>query len=150
MSRIKFTTETMSPRFSETVLGELDTRFSRTQAEIAPTEGDLSFGLVLIRNANGTYAPYAVSKAQTQSEENAGESQTEAKPDGEACAVLLSPVQASDETQTALILRGFAILNSANILFDKSVTDKKSAFSQLEKHNFIIENIPEAQNGFIE
>lgn len=146
MSRIKFTTETMSPRFSETVLGELDTRFSRTQAEMAPTEGDLPFGLALMKNTDGSYSPLSATAAPAAE----GEEQQAPKPNGEACAILLSSVSASKEKQTALILRGFAILNSANIMFDKSVTDKKTAFSQLEKHNFIIENIPEAQNGFIE
>ena len=141
MAKIKYSTETLFPRFSETVLAELDPRFSRTVATLAPSEKPLPFGLVLTKNKDGQYAPFSVSGVSSQSD-----GETETKAENEACAVLIAPLDASKDSQTGLILRGYAILNGENLVFDESVSDKKAAFSQLEKATFIIETIAEAED----
>lgn len=142
MSKIKYSTETLGPRFSETVIAELDPRFSRKTIQLAATTGALPFGMVLMKKADGAYAPLSETPASGE-----GDSSTPAKLDGEACAILLSPVQAKAETQSALVLRGHAIVNIANLAWDSSVTDKSAALVQLEKCGFIFENIEEAENG---
>lgn len=142
MSRIRYSTETLAPRFSETVIAELDSRFSRRKVQLAPASGPLPFGLVLMKNANGAYAPLTETAASGE-----GETAIPPKLDGEACAVLIEPVDASEIVQQGLVLAGYAIVNTANLCWDKSVTQKSAALDQLEKRGFILENIAEADDG---
>lgn len=136
---IKYSTDTFGPTFSDTVLAELDVRFSRATVAISATEQELPFGLILLKKDDDTYAPLTETAATGE-----GENATPAKLDGEACAVLLQTLPSSESSQTGLVLRGFAIINGSNLVWDASVKDKKAALAQLEKHNFIIENIAEA------
>lgn len=138
MSKIKVTSETFGPGFSSLVLAELDVRFSRATVRLAPAEDPLPFGLVLMKNSEGKYAPLTETPASGE-----GENAVAAKLDGEASAILLSPAAASEEAQEALALTGYAIVNATNLGWDKSVADKSAALAQLEKHGFILKAIPE-------
>lgn len=115
--------------FSELVLHELDTRYSREVVTIAANSGEIPFGMVLARRSDGNYEPL---------KENAGTL-------GDARAVLItaSGVPASAEKQEALVLRGYCILNGSNALFDASVTKKADAFAALSDRGFIIKEIPD-------
>lgn len=141
MSKILYSTSELGPRFSETVIAELDMRFSRKVVRLAPASGPLPFGLVLMKNSDGSYAPLTETAASGE-----GETAIPAKLDGEACAILISPVPASQTAQSGLILRGYALVNFANLGWDSSVSDKSPALIQLEKCGFIFENIEESEN----
>lgn len=140
MSKVKYTTEIFGPIFSDLVKAELDTRFSRQKVELDETASPLPFGLVLMKNEDGTFAPLTETAAVTE-----GENQTPAKLDGEACAVLISDVPASTEAQEAVAITGYAILNPNNLIWDKSVANKESALEQLAKRGLVLKT--EAQNG---
>ncbi len=127
MSKVRVTTHVFPKFFSELVLHELDTRYSRETVSIAADSGDLPFGMVLTRNADGTY---------TALKETGGTV-------GDAHAVLIVPVQNAAESQPALILRGYCILNAANLAFDTSVTLKAEVFRTLRDRGFVIKEIPE-------
>ncbi len=142
MSKIICSTSELGPAFSETVLAELDTRFSRKTVQLAPSTGPLPFGLVMMKSADGKYAPLTETPASGE-----GETATPAKMDGNASAILLSPVPASASAQSGLILRGYAIVNIARLAWDSSVSDKSAALCEMEKLGFIFENIEEAENG---
>ena len=115
--------------FSELVLHELDTRYSREVVTIAANSGEIPFGMVLARRSDGNYEPL---------KENAGTL-------GDAKAVLItaSGVPAATETQQALVLRGYCVLNGSNALFDVSVTKKADALAALSDRGFIIKEIPD-------
>lgn len=87
MSKIKVETHTMGPRFSETVLSELDMNYSRRVVPLAATTDDLTFGTVLAAGTGG-YAPY------------------KAAADTKPVAILLEDVAHSTKTQDALVLTG--------------------------------------------
>ena len=113
--------------FSELVLHELDTRYSREVVSIAANSGAMPFGMVLARRSDGSYEPL---------KENAGTL-------GDAKAVLITAggVPASTEKQEALVLRGYCVLNGANAQFDASVTKKADALAALSDRGFIIKEI---------
>ena len=56
MSKVHSRTYDFGPRFSELVLHEIDPRYSREEVTLAASSGDLEFGTVLTRNADGNYA----------------------------------------------------------------------------------------------
>lgn len=144
MSKVRCETFTKGPAFSETVLCELDTRFSREKAKLAPSETELPFGLVLMRKANGQYCPLTGTPAKEASE---GQEATPAKLNGTACAILLSPLEKSSEAQEAVILRGYSIVNTARLAWDASVVNKQEALAALSDRGFVLQEIEEVENA---
>lgn len=144
MSKVRCETFTFGPIFSETVLCELDTRFSRETVMLAPSETDLPFALVLMRKADGKFCPLTETPAKEASE---GQEATPAKLNGSACAILLSPLRKSSESQPAVILRGYCIVNSARLAWDASVSKKTEALAALADRGFVLKEIEEAENG---
>ena len=128
MSKIIVNTEVMGSDFSELVLHELNYEWSREVVTLAASEADLPFGMVLMRGADGGYAPL------TEVTEGEGESQTK-KLGGAPVAVLIGVVPASESAQSAVVIRRGAILNGAALKFDASVTtlqaEAKLALSDL-------------------
>ena len=113
--------------FSELVLHELDTRYSREVVTIAANSGEIPFGMVLARRSDGNYEPL---------KENAGTL-------GDAKAVLITEngLVDSAEKQAALVLRGYCVINGANAQFDASVTKKADALAALSDRGFIVKEI---------
>ena len=141
MSKVQVETRVFSPRFSETVLHELDPRYSRKTVSLAATEEALPFGLVLMRDEAGQYAPFTETTAKP-----AQEGQPTSGPASTAtpCAVLLTEVAASGEAQDALVLTGYCIVNASRLVFDSSVTLKAKALAALEDRGFVIEEVGNA------
>lgn len=140
---IRYKTDIFPPQFSETVLAELDVRFSRKTADVAASEGPLPLGLVLTRDKDGVYQPLSVSTVEATGEgENAAPATS--TPNGEACAVLISPLEASEGKRKAVVLTGYAILNANQMVWDASVTDKTAALAQLEARGFVIREVADA------
>ncbi|MDE7371840.1 MAG: head decoration protein [Desulfovibrio sp.] len=144
MSKVRCETYTKGPAFSETVLCELDTRFSRETAKLAPSDNDLPFGLVLMRKANGQYGPLTETPAKEASE---GQKATPAKLNGKASAILLTPLEKSTEVQDAVILRGYSIVNTARLAWDASVSNKQEALTALSDRGFVLQEIQEVENA---
>lgn len=144
MSKVRCETYTFGPRFSETVLCELDTRFSRETGMLAPTDKDLPFGLVLMRKENGQYCPLTETAATAAAE---GQEATPARLNGTACAVLLSPLAQSAEAQEAVVLRGYCIVNAARLAWDAGVSKKTEALAALSDRGFVLKEIEEAENA---
>lgn len=64
MAKLKYSSEIFSPRFSETILAESDTRFSRQKVKVNVDAGPpLPFGLVLSR-AGSSYEPFRGTEGQ--------------------------------------------------------------------------------------
>ncbi len=126
MSKVNVETRVFGPRFSETVLHELDPRYSRKTVSLAATEEALPFGLVLMRDEAGQYAPLSEQSGSLQ---------------GNPCAVLLTAVEASGEAQEALVLTGYCIVNASRLVFDSSVTLKAKALAALEDRGFVVEEV---------
>lgn len=141
MSKVNVETRVFGPRFSETVLHELDPRYSRKTVSLAATEEALPFGLVLMRDEAGHYAPFIETTAKP-----AQEGQPTSGPASAAtpCAVLLTAVEASDEVQEALVLTGYCIVNASRLVFDSSVTLKAKALAALEDRGFVVEEVANA------
>lgn len=132
MGKLKYASEIFSPRFSETVLAETDTRFSRQRVKVAVDAGPLPFGLVLARAATGLgYEPYKGAEGQ------------------KARAILLTPLDETSGSREAVIIGGYAILNENNLVWDAAVTDKASALNQLADAGFVIKKV-EVGNGIAE
>ena len=127
MSKVHVTTYTFGKRFSETVLHELDPRYSRETVTVAANSGALAFGTVLTRNADGTYAPLTETEGVL----------------GDPKAVLISDsLPASESDQPALVLRGYCIINATNLVFDESVTKKTDALAALRDLGFVVKEVP--------
>ena len=128
MSKIIVNTEVMGSDFSELVLHELNYEWSREVVTLAAGEAAQQFGMVLMRGADGGYAPL------TEVTEGEGESQTK-KLGGAPVAVLIGVVPASESAQSAVVIRRGAILNGAALKFDASITtlqaEAKLALSDL-------------------
>lgn len=137
---IKHTTEVFQPTFSDTVIAELDTRFSRRLVDMAPSDGPLPFGLVLCRDNDGIYGPLkgaSESAPQTQAEDG----QASQKEPAVACAILIAPLDASASGQKGLVIGGYAIINPDRLVWDASVTDKKTALGQLEARGLVFREV---------
>ena len=106
MSKIKVDTQNQGPFFSDLVLHELDFRHSREVVTLAPISADLPMGMVLTRSATGEYEPLKETSGTL----------------GDARAVLIQAVPASDAAQTVMVIRRSAILSGAALVFDASVT----------------------------
>lgn len=128
MSKIRVTTFEFPKVFSDLVLHELDPRYSRESVTIAANAGALAFGAVLTRKSDGTHAAM----------------QETADTLDDAKAVLISPVEASDVEQEAVALRGYCIINAANLVFDDSVTQKQTALAALRDLGFIVREVSDA------
>lgn len=120
MARIRYSTETFGPRFSETVLKELSPDFSRSKATVT-VDTPLPFGLVLARAASGSkYEPY----------KSGGQA---------ACAVLLTPLEEKGDQQ-AVILTGYAILNESRLVWS-AAADQGAGLRQLEEKGFKLQRV---------
>lgn len=119
MSKIIAATVEMGRAFSELVLHELDFQYSREEVTLAITAAELPVGTVLMRNADGEYAPL------TEVTEGTGESQTK-KLGGDPRAVLIKAAPVSTSAQTGLVIRRAAILNGEALRFDAGVTTKQA------------------------
>lgn len=118
MSKVQVETYDFNPRFSETVLSELDRDYSRRTVKLAATEKALPFGMVLAKDAAGSYTPFS------------GE--------GNPAGILISEAGVSGEAQEALVLTGYCIVNANGLQWDDSVTDKKAAIEALESRGIIV------------
>lgn len=130
MAKLKYSSEIFSPRFSETVLAEIDTRFSRQSVKVNVEKGQLPFGLVLARAATG-YEPYKAAEGQ------------------KASAILLTPLDETTGSRDAVIIGGYAILNENRLVWDAAVTAKATALAQLADAGFVIKKV-EVENGSAE
>lgn len=129
MPEIKVKTYVLPPRYSETVLHELDPRYSNKIASLAASEKDLPFGLVLMRDEAGVYSPLTEESGTLQ---------------GTPSAVLLTEVEASAEPASVLVLTGYCVVNANGLVFDPSVTLKTKALAALEDRGFVIEEVANA------
>lgn len=117
-------------RFSELVIHEMDTRYSREKVMLAASCGDLGFGTVLTRDADGNYT--ALKEADGTL--------------GDAKAVLIQTALNADAPQEVTVLRGYAIINKNKLLFDSSVVKKEEAVQALHDLGFAIRVIEEVED----
>ena len=129
MSKVQTHSYVLGPRFSELVLHEIDTRYSRETVSLAASSGELPFGMVLARNADGTYVPLKEADGTL----------------GDAKAVLIQTVPNSESLQEVVVLRGYAIINRNKLQWDTSVTKKDEAVQALHDLGFAIRAIKEVQ-----
>ena len=129
MSKVRVTTHEFPKVFSDLVLHELDPRYSRETVKVASDVGALPFGAILARRSDGLYEPLKEVSGTL----------------GDAKAVLISQggLPASNESQEALVLRGYCIINATNVQFDASVTKKADALTALNDRGFIVKEVPE-------
>ena len=132
MSKVQVQTHVFGKRFSETVLHELDPRYSRETVTIAGGSGPIPFGSVLMRDVNGKYTPLTEEEGVL----------------GDAKAVYIGePLPASETDQLALVLRGYCIVNGTNLVFDASVTQKSAALDALRDMGFIVKEVESDANA---
>ena len=106
--------EDMPLVLSDLLIFEIDARYCREEASLAPTEKDLPLGTVLQESANGLI-PLALTPAP--------EDYPNAPPlEGEPYAVLMQNMKASTAEQTILILRRIAIVHADKLIFDAGIT----------------------------
>ena len=117
-------------RFSELVIHEIDTRYSREKVMLAASCGDLGFGTVLTRDADGNYT--ALKEADGTL--------------GDAKAVLIQTALNADAPQQVLVLRGYSIINRNKLCFDASVVKKDEAVQALHDLGFAIRAIEEVED----
>lgn len=130
MSKVQAHSYDLGPRFSELVLHELDPRYSREEVTLAASSGELPFGTVLARNADGTYA--ALKEADGTL--------------GDAGAVLIQHAAPSESTQVVMVLRGYCIINRNRLKWDTSVAKKDEAVQALHDLGFAIRAIEEVED----
>lgn len=130
MSKVQAHSYDLGPRFSELVLHELDPRYSREEVTLAASSGELPFGMVLARNADGTYAPLKEAGGTL----------------GDAGAVLIQHAASSESTQTVMVLRGYCIINRNRLQWDTSVAKKDEAVQALHDLGFAIRAIEEVED----
>lgn len=130
MSKVQTHSYDLGPRFSELVLHELDPRYSREEVTLAASSGELPFGMVLARNADGTYA--ALKEADGTL--------------GDAKAVLIQHAAPSESTQVVMVLRGYCIINRNKLQWDTSVAKKDEAVQALRDLGFAIRAIEEVED----
>lgn len=130
MSKVAAYSYEFGLRFSELVIHEIDTRYSREKVMLAASSGNLEFGTVLTRNADGNYS--ALKEADGTL--------------GDAKAVLIQTAPNTDAPQQVLVLRGYAIINKNKLLFDSSVVKKDEAVQALHDLGFAIRAIEEVED----
>lgn len=130
MSKVQAHSYDLGPRFSELVLHELDPRYSREEVTLAATSGELPFGMVLARSADGTYAPLKEADGTL----------------GDAKAVLIQHAAPSESSQVVMVLRGYCIINRTKLQWDTSVTKKDEAVLALRDLGFAIRTIEEVED----
>ena len=130
MSKVAAYSYEFGLRFSELVIHEIDTRYSREKVMLAASSGNLEFGTVLTRNADGNYS--ALKEADGTL--------------GDAKAVLIQTALNTDAPQQVLVLRGYAIINKNKLLFDSSVVKKDEAVQALHDLGFAIRAIEEVED----
>ena len=108
----------------------MDTRYSREKVMLAASCGDLGFGTVLTRDADGNYT--ALKEADGTL--------------GDAKAVLIQSAPNADAPQEVTVLRGYAIINKNKLLFDSSVVKKDEAVQALHDLGFAIRAIEEVED----
>lgn len=138
MSKVHVATHEFGLRFSETVLHELDSRYSRAEVDVAASGAPLAFGTVLARGADGAFAPLAAPAAAAQTEGD-----PEGQPAPQAASgrkvVLIQDLPAG-ETK-ALVVAGYCIVNGARLVLPEGA-DKKAVFAELEDCGFVVRDIP--------
>lgn len=130
MSKVQAHSYDLGPRFSELVLHELDPRYSREEVTLAATSGELPFGMVLARSADGTYAPLKEADGTL----------------GDAKAVLIQHAAPSESSQVVMVLRGYCIINRTKLQWDTSVSKKDEAVLALRDLGFAIRTIEEVED----
>lgn len=130
MSKVAAYSYEFGLRFSELIIHEIDTRYSREKVMLAASSGNLEFGTVLTRNADGNYS--ALKEADGTL--------------GDAKAVLIQTAPNTDAPQQVLVLRGYAIINKNKLLFDSSVVKKDEAVQALHDLGFAIRAIEEVED----
>lgn len=130
MSKVQAHSYDLGPRFSELVLHELDPRYSREEVTLAASSGELPFGMVLARNADGTYAPLKEADGTL----------------GDAGAVLIQHAAPSESSQVVMVLRGYCIINRTKLQWDTSVSKKDEAVLALRDLGFAIRAIEEVED----
>lgn len=130
MSKVQAHSYDLGPRFSELVLHELDPRYSREEVTLAASSGELPFGMVLARSADGTYA--ALKEADGTL--------------GDVKAVLIQHAAPSESTQVVMVLRGYCIINRNKLQWDTSVAKKDEAVQALRDLGFAIRAIEEVED----
>lgn len=130
MSKVQAHSYDLGPRFSELVLHELDPRYSREEVTLAATSGELPFGMVLARSADGTYAPLKEADGTL----------------GDAKAVLIQHAAPSESSQVVMVLRGYCIINRTKLQWDTSVSKKDEAVLALRDLGFAIRAIEEVED----
>lgn len=130
MSKVQAHSYDLGPRFSELVLHELDPRYSREEVTLAASSGELPFGMVLARSADGTYAPLKEADGTL----------------GDAKAVLIQHAAPSESSQVVMVLRGYCIINRTKLQWDTSVSKKDEAVLALRDLGFAIRTIEEVED----
>ena len=130
MSKVQAHSYDLGPRFSELVLHELDPRYSREEVSLAASSGELPFGMVLARSADGTYAPLKEADGTL----------------GDAKAVLIQHAAPSESSQVVMVLRGYCIINRTKLQWDTSVSKKDEAVLALRDLGFAIRTIEEVED----
>lgn len=130
MSKVIAHSYEFGPRFSELVIHEMDPRYSREKVMLAASSGDLAFGTVLTRDADGNYS--ALKEADGTL--------------GDAKAVLIQTAANADAPQEVNVLRGYAIINRNKLRFDSSVVKKDEAVQALHDLGFTIRTIEEVED----
>ena len=130
MSKVQAHSYDLGPRFSELVLHELDPRYSREEVTLAATSGELPFGMVLARSADGTYAPLKEADGTL----------------GDAKPVLIQHAAPSESSQVVMVLRGYCIINRTKLQWDTSVSKKDEAVLALRDLGFAIRTIEEVED----
>lgn len=130
MSKVQAHSYDLGPRFSELVLHELDPRYSREEVTLAASSGELPFGMVLARSADGTYAPLKEADGTL----------------GDAKAVLIQHAAPSESTQIVMVLRGYCIINRNKLQWDTSVAKKDEAVQSLRDLGFAVRAIEEVED----
>lgn len=126
MSKVEVLTYDMSPRFSETVLSELDRDYSRKTVNFASHTDELPFGLVVGKGSDGKYRPAAPASGEGANAVAA------ISPLG----ILITPLS-KNETE-GMILTGYCIVNANGLQWDDSITDKDAAIDALEARGIIV------------
>ena len=130
MSKVTAHSYEFGRRFSELVIHEMDTRYSREKVMLAASCGDLGFGTVLTRDADGNYT--ALKEADGTL--------------GDAKAVLIQSAPNAGAPQVVTVVRGFAIMRKKKLGYESSGVKKDEAVQALHDLGFAIRAIEEVED----
>lgn len=114
MSVLKSFSQDWAPVLSDVLLYEIDRSYSRGEVVLAATAEALPIGAVVVPDTNGEYIPYTAASTTDP-------------------AVLITPLEASDEDQVGIAIQRGARVSAANLVFTDDITDsqKTAAFAKL-------------------